>query len=254
MLRLAVYGKGGIGKSTTVCCLSAAFAQKGMRVMQIGCDPKSDSTALLMGGKKIETVLDCMRREGGCTSLEPVTGTGFAGVVCAETGGPLPGTGCAGRGVAAALEHLGRLGAYSVFSPDMVFYDVLGDVVCGGFSMPMRKGYADHVAVMTSGERMALYAASNIARAVKHFAGRGYADLAGFILVRRGTPGEDEAAREMAETFNSSVIGALSWSRCVQEAEHQGKTVMEAFPESPMAGEYRALADALAERLGVRTC
>ena len=198
MLKLAVYGKGGIGKSTTVSNVSAALAGMGYRVMQIGCDPKADSTVSLHHREKVQTVLDLVRTRKNDFSLEDMVTEGFGGVLCVEAGGPTPGLGCAGRGIIAALEKLAEKGAYEVYKPDVVLYDVLGDVVCGGFSMPMRGGYADRVYVITSGENMAIHAAANIAVAIEGFKGRGYAQLGGIILNRRDVKDEEAKVAELA--------------------------------------------------------
>ena len=194
MIKIAVYGKGGIGKSTTVSNLAAALSEKGLRVMQIGCDPKADSTTLLTHGAKMQTALGLMRERNNDFALSDMAKEGFGGVICVEAGGPTPGLCCAGRGMIAAIEKLEEKGAYETFRPDVVFYDVLGDVVCGGFSMPMRAGYADRVFIVTSGENMALHAAANIAMAVENFRGRGYASLGGLILNRRNVKNEEEKA------------------------------------------------------------
>ena len=254
MIKLAVYGKGGIGKSTTVSNLSAALSDMGFRVMQIGCDPKADSTVSLHGKQKVTTVLELARTRKNDFTLEDMVTLGYGGVICVEAGGPTPGLGCAGRGIIAALEKLAEKGAYDVYQPDVVIYDVLGDVVCGGFSMPMRGGYADKVFVITSGENMALHAAANIAMAIEGFKGRGYAQLGGVILNRRNVKNEDAKVSELAADIGSQVIAALSRSDTVQEAEELGKTVVEAFPDSPMAQEYRALAEKLMQLCGVETC
>ena len=254
MIKLAVYGKGGIGKSTTVSNLCAALSDMGYRVMQIGCDPKADSTSMLHGRGTIPTVLELVRTRKNDFSLEDMVTVGYNGVLCVEAGGPTPGLGCAGRGIIAALEKLEEKGAYETYRPDMVIYDVLGDVVCGGFSMPMRAGYADKVFVITSGENMAIHAAANIAMAIENFKGRGYATLGGIILNRRNVKNEVEKVAELAEDLHSTVIHTLSRSDTVQEAEELGKTVVEAFPESPMAGEYRALAEKILEVCGVKPC
>ena len=254
MIKLAVYGKGGIGKSTTVSNLCAALSDMGYRVMQIGCDPKADSTSMLHGRGTIPTVLELVRTRKNDFTLEDMVTVGYNGVLCVEAGGPTPGLGCAGRGIIAALEKLEEKGAYETYRPDIVIYDVLGDVVCGGFSMPMRSGYADKVFVITSGENMAIHAAANIAMAIENFKGRGYATLGGIILNRRNVKNEDEKVRELAEDLHSTVIHTLSRSDTVQEAEELGKTVVEAFPESTMAGEYRALAKKLLEVCGVAPC
>lgn len=249
MIKIAVYGKGGIGKSTTVANVSAALTEKGLRVMQIGCDPKADSTVLLRG-KDQPTVLDLVR-SGRDFSLEDMVRIGFGGVICVEAGGPTPGSGCAGRGIIAALEKLADKGAYEEYKPDVVFYDVLGDVVCGGFSMPMRQGYADRVFIITSGENMAIHAAANIAMAIDGFKNRGYASLGGIILNRRDVAREKEKVAELCGDIGSELVGVLSHSDIVAQAEELGKTVIEAFPQSDMAKQYRDLADSLMKICGV---
>ena len=254
MIKLAVYGKGGIGKSTTVSNLSAAFSDMGYKVMQIGCDPKADSTVSLHGKAKVTTVLDLVRTKKNDFTLEDMVTEGYGGVICVEAGGPTPGLGCAGRGIIAALEKLAEKGAYETYQPDVVIYDVLGDVVCGGFSMPMRGGYADKVFVITSGENMAIHAAANIAMAIDGFKGRGYAGLGGIILNRRNVKEEDAKVAELAKDIESEIIGTLSRSDKVQEAEDLGKTVVEAFPDSEMAGEYRVLAKEILKICGVKEC
>ena len=242
MIRIAVYGKGGIGKSTTVSNVTATLAETGLKVMQIGCDPKADSTILLRHGEAVPAVLDLYNEKKQALQLEDMIRIGYNGVICVEAGGPTPGLGCAGRGIITALEKLKELGAYDVYKPDVVIYDVLGDVVCGGFSMPMRNGYADKVFIITSGENMAIHAAANIAMAVDNFKNRGYAELGGFILNRRDVPREEEKVEELAEDFCTSVIGTLSYSEQVPLSEEQKKTLMECYPDSAMAGEYRTLA------------
>ena len=250
MIKIAVYGKGGIGKSTTVSNVSAALADMGYKVMQIGCDPKADSTSSLHGGSEMTTVLDLVRERKNDFALEDMVREGYGGVICVEAGGPTPGLGCAGRGIIAALEKLKEKGAYETYRPDVVIYDVLGDVVCGGFSMPMRGGYADRVFVITSGENMAIHAAANIAVAIDGFKDRGYAGLGGIILNRRDVKDEDAKVAELASDIGSEVIGELSRSETVTDAEDLGVTVIEAFPDSEMAAEYRALARKILEVCG----
>lgn len=244
MKKIAIYGKGGIGKSTTVSNVSAAMASMGLKVLQIGCDPKADSTRNLTGGRNIPTVLDTLREKGDAT-LEDIIVTSSTGVLCVESGGPVPGVGCAGRGIITAFEKLEELNAYQVYKPDVVLYDVLGDVVCGGFAMPIRGGYADEVCIVTSGEMMSLYAASNIAGAVKSFGKRGYACLRGLILNAKNIESEQELVTKAAEEIETSVIYQLPRNAFVQQAEEQGKTVIEAFPECEMSEHYRALAQLL---------
>ena len=246
MKKIAIYGKGGIGKSTTVSNVAVALAKEGYTVMQIGCDPKADSTLLLRGqGENIKTVLDLIREKGNNFTLDEMAVKGECGVICVEAGGPTPGVGCAGRGIIAALDKLKEKGAYEVFKPDVVLYDVLGDVVCGGFSMPMRAGYADRIYIITSGENMAIHAAANIAMAVDNFKEKGYATLGGLILNRRDVKNEEEKVNELAGDFNTQIVGTLTRSETVLDAEELGKTVVKAFPESSMAEEYRVLAKKL---------
>jgi len=187
-------------------------------------------------------VLSLYNEKKQALRLEDMIRIGYHHVICVEAGGPTPGLGCAGRGIITALEKLKETGAYEVYKPDVILYDVLGDVVCGGFSMPMRNGYADKVFIITSGENMAIHAAANIAMAVENFKNRGYAELGGIILNRRDVPREAEKVAELADDFHTAVIGTLSHSEQVALAEEQGMTLMECYPDSAMAGEYRALA------------
>jgi nitrogenase iron protein NifH len=246
MKKIAIYGKGGIGKSTTVSNVAAAMASLGLTVLQIGCDPKADSTRNLTGGKNIRTVLDTLRDKGDA-ELEELVVKSPSGVLCVESGGPVPGVGCAGRGIITAFEKLEELEAYEVYKPDVVLYDVLGDVVCGGFAMPIRGGYADEVCIVTSGEMMSLYAAANIAHAVKSFGKRGYASLRGLILNAKNIENEDELVNKAADEIGTEIIYRIPRDPAVQQAEDEGKTVVEAFPSSPMAAHYINLAKILLE-------
>lgn len=252
MIKIAVYGKGGIGKSTTISNLSVALANKGLKVMQIGCDPKADSTTNLHDGSEINTVLDLVRERKDNFELDEMVVEGYKGILCVEAGGPTPGMGCAGRGIIAALEKLEQKGAYETYKPDVVFYDVLGDVVCGGFSMPMRAGYADKIFIITSGEYMAIHAAVNIATAIDNFKDRGYASLGGVILNKRNVKNEEEKVNEFIENIDSKLVGTLDRDEIVVVAEEDKKTVLEAFPESLMAKEYEVLADNLLKACGYK--
>lgn len=242
MKKFAIYGKGGIGKSTTVSNLSAALSNIGKRVMQIGCDPKADSTILITHGEKVKTTLDLIREKKDDFELDDMVKLGFNDIICAEAGGPTPGLGCAGRGIICALEKLEEKGAYKKYKPDIVFYDVLGDVVCGGFSMPMRKGYADKVFVVSSGENMSIYAAANICMAMQNFEDRGYAKLGGIILNKKNVKDEEKKVKELCKEFKTKIVGILPYDEIVTEAEDLKKTVVEAFPKSNMAKAYIKLA------------
>ena len=246
MKKIAFYGKGGIGKSTTVSNVASALAKLGDSVFQIGCDPKADSTINHNNGKRIETVLDVIRRGGG-ESEEDFLFRSPSGVCCVEAGGPVPGTGCAGRGIIAAFEKLKELNVYEKYRPDFVLYDVLGDVVCGGFAMPIRNGYADELYIVTSGEMMSLYAANNIVEAVKNQGKAGYARVKGLILNRKNIPGEEELAERAAREMGVEISYVLPRDPVVQEAENRHTTVVEAFPDSEMSRLYVGLAEKIAD-------
>ena len=243
MLKIAVYGKGGIGKSTMTSNLAAAFAVLGRKVIQIGCDPKADSTSNLLSGEPLIPVMNYLREhEEDPSSLSEISLRGFGNVLCIETGGPTPGLGCAGRGIIATFNLLDELELLETEKPDVVLFDVLGDVVCGGFAAPIREGYADTVLIVTSGEKMALYAADNISTAVKNFEDRGYASVGGIILNRRNVPEEEERVRSFAAKKGIDVIADIPRSDLINQAEDLGKTVIEKFPDSEIAGKFMDLA------------
>ena len=242
MYRFAIYGKGGIGKSTCCSALSCAFADMGYRVMQVGCDPKADSTLFLHDGKRIDTILDVLRKKKASFALEDIITIGVKDIVCAESGGPMPGVGCAGRGIAAAFEALEQKDAFEILKPDIVLYDVLGDVVCGGFAMPIREGYADQVYIVTSGENMAIYAAANIAMAVEHFRERGYAELGGLILNRRNVENEREKVEVLANDLHTTIAADLPRDRAIAEAESMNQAVAVSHPDSAYVKAVRELA------------
>lgn len=246
MLKLAVYGKGGIGKSTVASNLSAAFAQSGKRVIQIGCDPKADSTVSLLHGDPVMPVMNYLREYDKMPdSIDQIAKEGYGGVLCIETGGPTPGLGCAGRGILTTFRLLEDLELFETYRPDVVLYDVLGDVVCGGFAAPIREGYADGILIVTSGEKMALYAADNINTAVNQFQDRGYASVRGIVLNRREVENEEGKVRDFAEKRGLPVIADIPRSREITKYEDAGMTAVEADPELPVSRKFRNLAEEL---------
>lgn len=242
MLKIAIYGKGGIGKSTMTSNLAAAFASQGKRVIQIGCDPKADSTINLLGGQPLEPVMNYMRENDDDPTLDQIAREGFGGVLCIETGGPTPGLGCAGRGIIATFNLLEDLRLFETWRPDVVLYDVLGDVVCGGFAAPIREGYAEKVLIVTSGEKMALYAANNINTAVENFEDRGYARVAGIILNHRNVPGETEKVQAFADERGLPIVADIPRSDDISRYEDEGKTVVEGDPSIEVSRRFLDLA------------
>ena len=243
MRKVAIYGKGGIGKSTTTQNTVAALAEMGRKVMVVGCDPKADSTRLLMGGLAQKTVLDTLREEGEDVELDDVLRPGFGDTMCTESGGPEPGVGCAGRGIITSINLLEQLGAYDEDKNlDYVFYDVLGDVVCGGFAMPIREGKAEEIYIVCSGEMMAMYAANNICKGIVKFAEAGGVRLGGLICNSRKVDNEREMIDEFARRLGTQMIHFVPRDNDVQRAEIKRKTVIEWNPNAPQADEYRALA------------
>lgn len=246
MLKLAVYGKGGIGKSTMTANLAAAFALRGRKVIQIGCDPKADSTINLLEGQPLQPVMDYLREhDADPDTIEDISRRGYRGILCIETGGPTPGLGCAGRGIIATFQLLEDLQLFEQEQPDVVLYDVLGDVVCGGFAAPIREGYAEKILIVTSGEKMALYAADNIFRAVRNFEDRGYASVGGIILNRRNIPEEEDKVRRFAGERGLSIIADIPRSDELNRFEEMGRTVIEGDASLPISGKFLDLADRL---------
>jgi nitrogenase iron protein NifH len=242
MRKIAIYGKGGIGKSTTTQNTVAGLVEMGKKVIVVGCDPKADSTRLLLGGLAQKTVLDTLREEGEDVELDDVVKTGFKGVRCVESGGPEPGVGCAGRGIITSVNLLEQLGAYDESQKiDYVFYDVLGDVVCGGFAMPMREGKAQEIYIVCSGEMMAMYAANNICKGIVKFAVAGDVKLGGLICNSRKVDNEFQMIEELAKRLGTQMIHFVPRDNMVQRAEINRKTVIEFEPTHSQADEYRKL-------------
>ncbi len=240
----AIYGKGGIGKSTTTQNLVAALAESGKKVMIVGCDPKADSTRLILHSKAQTTVMHLAAEAGSVEDLEleDVMSIGFGGVKCVESGGPEPGVGCAGRGVITAINFLEEEGAYDD-ELDFVFYDVLGDVVCGGFAMPIRENKAQEIYIVCSGEMMAMYAANNIAKGIVKYANSGSVRLAGLICNSRNTDREDELIMALAARLGTQMIHFVPRHNVVQHAEIRRMTCVEYDPSHKQSDEYRALAN-----------
>lgn len=244
--KVAIYGKGGIGKSTTTQNTVAALAEMGKKVMVVGCDPKADSTRLLLGGLAQRSVLDTLREEGEDVDIDDIRSKGFCNSLCVESGGPEPGVGCAGRGIITSINMLEQLGAYDESNKlDYVFYDVLGDVVCGGFAMPIREGKAEEIYIVCSGEMMAMYAANNICKGILKFAETGVVRLGGLICNSRKVDREAELIQRFAEKLGTQMIHFVPRDNDVQRAEIQRKTVIEWNPQVHQADEYRALAKAM---------
>ena len=242
--QIAIYGKGGIGKSTTTQNLTAGLVELGQKVMVVGCDPKADSTRLLLGGLAQKTVLDTLRTEGDDVQLDKILREGFGGTRCVESGGPEPGVGCAGRGIITSIGLLEQLGAYTD-DLDFVFYDVLGDVVCGGFAMPIREGKAQEIYIVASGEMMALYAANNISKGIAKYARSGGVRLGGIICNSRNVDRELDLLREFSSELGTQLLYFVPRDNIVQRAEINKQTVIQYKPDSAQAQEYRNLAEAV---------
>ncbi len=244
MRQVAIYGKGGIGKSTTTQNLTVALGEMGKQIMIVGCDPKADSTRLVLHGLAQKSVLDTLREEGEEVELENIMKTGAFGIRCVESGGPEPGVGCAGRGIITSINMLEQLGAYTD-DLDYVFYDVLGDVVCGGFAMPIREGKAQEIYIVASGEMMALYAANNISKGIQKYANAGGCRLGGIICNSRKVDGEKELLEAFAKELGSQLIYFVPRDNLVQRAEINKKTVIDYAPDEVQADAYRGLAKAV---------
>ncbi|MDR3435075.1 nitrogenase iron protein [Telmatospirillum sp.] len=244
--QIAIYGKGGIGKSTTTSNISAALVEAGYKVLQFGCDPKADSTNTLRGGEYIPSVLDLLRENARVDAHEAIF-QGFKGVYCVEAGGPQPGVGCAGRGIITAVQLLKQQDIFEELDLDYVIYDVLGDVVCGGFAVPVREGIAEHVFTISSADFMAIYAANNLFRGIKTYSNKGGALLGGVIANSINSDFHRDIIDDFVERTQTQVVEYIPRSLTVTQAELQGKTTIEAAPKSEQAGIYRRLAGKIAD-------
>ncbi|CAL8970163.1 Nitrogenase iron protein [Rhodoplanes serenus] len=251
--QIAFYGKGGIGKSTTSQNTLAALVEMGQRILIVGCDPKADSTRLILNTKMQDTVLSLAAEAGSVEDLEleDVLKIGYKGIKCTESGGPEPGVGCAGRGVITAINFLEENGAYD--DVDYVSYDVLGDVVCGGFAMPIRENKAQEIYIVMSGEMMALYAANNISKGILKYAHSGGVRLGGLICNERQTDREVDLSEALAKKLNTKLIHFVPRDNIVQHAELRRQTVIQYAPDSKQAEEYRTLAKKIHENSGQGT-
>jgi len=251
-VQIAIYGKGGIGKSTTTSNLSAALSKQGHKVMQFGCDPKSDSTNTLRNGAYIPTVLDTLR-EKSTVNAHDVIFQGFNGVYCVEAGGPAPGVGCAGRGIITAVELFKQQQIFEELELDYVIYDVLGDVVCGGFAVPIREGIAEHVFTVSSADFMAIYAANNLFKGIKKYSNSGGALLGGVIANSMNAPYSKEIIDDFVSRTQTQVIEYIPRSVTVTQSELQGKTTIEAQPDSAQAKVYLSLAEKISRHTESKT-
>ena len=242
MRKVCVYGKGGIGKSTVVANAAAAAAKAGNRVMVVGCDPKADTTRVLMHGR-IETILDVHARLGGRLTRADAAHEGAFGVLCMESGGPRAGEGCAGKGIALALKDIQELRIVEEFAPDLILYDVLGDVVCGGFSTPLREKVAEAAYIVTTSDYMSLYAANGICRCIRKYADRGGCRLGGLIYNERSAVGDESAASDFARAVGTRIAGRVPLDRAISRAEMRRSTVIECEPDSAAARAFEAIAD-----------
>jgi len=251
-VQIAIYGKGGIGKSTTTSNLSAALSKSGYKVMQFGCDPKSDSTNTLRDGQYIPTVLDTLREKSTVKAHEVIF-EGYNGIYCVEAGGPAPGVGCAGRGIITAVELFKQQRIFEELKLDYVIYDVLGDVVCGGFAVPIREGIAEHVFTVSSADFMAIYAANNLFKGIKKYSNAGGALLGGVIANSMNAPYSKEIIDDFVNKTQTRVVEYIPRSVTVTQSELQGKTTIEAAPNSEQAKIYMSLAEKISKHTESKT-
>ena len=252
--QIAIYGKGGIGKSTTTSNLSAALSDMGFKVMQFGCDPKADSTNTLRDGTYIPTVLELLRDKGKVNAHEAIF-EGYNGIYCVEAGGPAPGVGCAGRGIITAVQLLKQQKIFEELDLDYVIYDVLGDVVCGGFAVPIREGIAQHVFTVSSSDFMAIYAANNLFKGIQKYSNSGGALLGGLIAnsVAPDSSYQRAIVDDFVERTGTQVMQYIPRSITVTQSELNGKTTIEAQPDSAQAKVYRELAKRVSEHTESKT-
>ena len=238
---IAIYGKGGIGKSSTATNIAAACSVMGYKVMLIGCDPKSDSSIALLHGKRIPTILSLMRNNKNIEK-DDIIYKGYNNIQCLEVGGPEPGIGCAGRGIIVAIGLLNDI--YPEFKDnDLIIYDVPGDVVCGGFFAPIKKGGVNEVYILTSGEYMSLYAANNLCKGFNKI----NLSVGGIICNSRNNSFEEELTREFSKKINTKFLGVIPKDQLVQIYEREGSCVVEKNPNSIVSKKYFEIAKIIIE-------
>ncbi len=242
---IAIYGKGGIGKSTLSANICAALSLHNKKILQIGCDPKHDSTRLLMHGRRINTVLDYIKKTSIANyNISDILFEGFNDIGCIEAGGPKPGVGCAGRGIITAFEFLEKFHIKQDY--DLIIYDVLGDVVCGGFAVPIRREYSDIIFIVTSGEYMSLYAANNILRGIKNY-DQNKSRIAGILYNSRKIKDEDIRVKSFAKAVNLPIFAKIPRDDIFAIAEKKSLTVVEM--QRNLGGEIYDIFSSIAQRL-----
>lgn len=234
--KIAFYGKGGIGKSTVASNISVALSMQKKKVLHIGCDPKSDSTRNLTTFK-LPTILQQIQLKGDDLQKEDILFEGFNGVFCMEAGGPEAGIGCAGIGISAMVDELERLGIYEM-DWDIIIYDVLGDVVCGGFSLPMRKHFVDSVYIVSSSDFMSIYAANNIMKSIKRYSDTEHPLLGGIIHNHYNNEESLKQIDFFAQKTNTKIISYLPQSLKIKLAECRRKTVIQDCPDSSISNDF----------------
>lgn len=245
-MKIAIYGKGGIGKSTISSNISAYIAKQNKKVLQIGCDPKHDSTLLLLKDT-LPTVLETItQKEEDSICANDLFQTGKYEIDCIEIGGPMPGVGCAGRGIIKGLEVINSFNLLDENKYDLITFDVLGDVVCGGFFEPLKKDRVDEIYIVTSGEFNSLFAANNICRGYLNcrLNNRGI-KLAGIIGNYRGIENEQNIVRQFCIKLNVKLITEISRDNQIEESTAKGEVFVEVFQNSDSSTKIGKICDYL---------
>lgn len=243
MERIAFYGKGGIGKSTIATSASLSMSRMGKRVLHVGCDPKHDSSLVLVKDpENFKTVIDQIFAGVEDLEADDFIMDGIEGIDCVESGGPEAGRGCGGRAVSRSFEVFEDVELVDDTRYDAVVYDVLGDVVCGGFAAPMRRSAKSKVVIVLSEELMAAYAANRIAAAVGQFEKNGIV-LAGLVINLKSNTADLAPIARFAKALNTTVLGVLPRDPLVCEAEIYRHCIVDYAPESPVAVGIKAIVE-----------